>query len=127
MILWICGMSLYITLGYSYQFLEAPPNFSDFIRGLTTAISISLAIIVFVLTSILRDYRDRITRHRVIPYLFGIFGSLCLLLLSYTSMIKGEFQDSISTILIAFIVVLGVLGDLLVFYHHIMLESESNA
>lgn len=75
---------------------------SRFIRGLTSIVGITIAVIIFLLTSVLREHPKGITIQRILAYLLAISGSLTLVILSYMAMIRGEIQNSILEMTTAF-------------------------
>jgi len=100
--------------------------FPDFIRGFTTAIGISVAIIVFLFTSTLREYRKEFSKLRGASYVLGIYWSLFLVFLSYSFMLRGEIVASICSMVITFLLATGILVDFLVFYIVMSYETESD-
>lgn len=95
-----------------------------FIEGVTTVVGIIVAVTVFLLASILRDYSKEITRFRTSLYLAGTFSSLGLAMVSYLQMIGGEIQNSIIVVNIAFVTVLTVLANLILVYYQIIYSNN---
>ena len=107
---------------FSRYKLEGIQYFPDFLKGLTTAVGITIAVIVFLLTSILNEHPERITTTRTNYYLCGIVGSLILVIWSYWSMIVGKIEISLFSMTFAFALVFLVLFNSIAFYIEIAKE-----
>ena len=117
-LVWLIGLVLFSAILYFYfpHLLEGLEYFEDFIKGLTSAVSITVAVIAFLLTSISREQLEGITTTRIYGYLFGIFFSLTMVLISYLQMIGGFIINSLFVMTLAFAVVFIVLFNLMTVY-----------
>ena len=94
-------------------------RFSHFIRGFTTILGIVMAIIVFLLTSLFgEEFGIKVFRPRIIAYLLGIFGSLCLVFIAYIYMIRNRIRISFYFTVFAFLVVLVILLNVLTYFFY---------
>ena len=117
-LIWLIGWVLLSVVLFFYfsHIFEEFEYFPDFIKGLTSAVGINVAVIVFLLTSISREQLEEITTTRIYGYLFGIFFSLGMIIISYLQMIARYVAYSLFAMMLAFAVVFIVLLNLMIIY-----------
>lgn len=127
-LIWLIGWVLLSIVLFFYfsHILKGLEYFADFIRGLTSAVGITVAVIAFLLTSISSEQLEGITTTRIYGYLFSIFFALSMIIVSYIQMITGHIVNSLFVMMLAVAVVFIVLLNLMIIYMDIKRQPSAN-
>jgi len=115
MLIWFCVLVLFAFIGIFYSPLTVE-YFPDFIRGMTSAVSVTVAIIAFLLVSASREELEGISKKRIKMYLVCIVLSVNMVIVSYWQMIQGLIETSLFVMTFAVLVAFVVLFNLVHVY-----------